>query len=68
MTIEKFIKNDIHYIKEIFESGTINIYPDPEFQPSSTPTIKPPLPPLTTITQILEFIIDQLHLKDSFSN
>lgn len=66
MITEKFIKNDIHYIKETFDNGAINIYPDPEFQePIPQPPI-PALPPLSSTGQKLDFIINELRLKKRF--
>ncbi len=66
MTTKKFIKNDIHYIKETFDNGAINIYPDPDFQEQSPFTEKPPLPNLSTTNKKLDFIIDELNLKKRF--
>lgn len=69
MTTEKFIKNDIHYIKEILNNGAINIYPDPEFQPAPkiiTEPEKPPLPNLSTTDKKLDFIIRELGLKNKY--
>lgn len=66
MIIEKFIKNGIHYIRAIYDSGTIVIYPDPEFQENHPLTPRPPLPPLISLSDRLNFIIDVLHLKDGF--
>ncbi len=63
---EKFIKNYIHYIKEIYSNGFINIYTDPEFQEPSPELTKPPLPPLTSTGQKLDFIINELNLKNRF--
>jgi len=69
MTIEKFVKNGIHYIKETLDNGAVNTYADPEFQSPDgiSPPNKPPLPDLATVNQKLNFIIDELHLKDRFS-
>jgi len=67
MKIKKFIKNGIHYIRETYDSGSTNTYPDPEFQEPGPTPVKPPLPPLNTVGQKLNFIIDVLHLKDGFS-
>lgn len=67
MKTRKFIKNNIHYIEETYESGTINIYPDPDFQEQSPQPFKPPLPDLNTTNKKLDFIIEELHLKDRFS-
>ena len=64
---EKFIENNIHYIKETYPNGTINIYPDPEFQKEFLPPPKPTLPDLTTPAQMLIFIIEELGLKKRFS-
>lgn len=66
MKITKFIKDDIHYIEETSNSGSINIYPDPEFQEALSSISKPPLPDLSTTNKQLAFIIDELHLKDRF--
>jgi len=69
MITKKFIKNGIHYIKDTYDNGAINIYPDPHFQSFEgiPDPIKPPLPPLSTTSNLLNFIIDELHLKDRFS-
>lgn len=66
MIIEKFIENDIHYIKEIYPNGAVNIYPDPEFQQPGPEPEKPPLPDLSKTDQKLDFIIDELKLKKRF--
>lgn len=66
MLTEKFIKNGIHYIRETWNSGVINIYPDPKFLDPPTNPPLPPLPDLTTVNQKLDFIIDQLNLKKRF--
>jgi len=68
MTVTKFIKDGIHYIKETYDSGTINIFVDPDFQDNNPLPPKPPLPDLNTTNQKLDFIIEQLHLKDRFSS
>lgn len=65
--IEKFIKNGIHYIKKTLSKGTTVIYPDPDFQNPGPEPVKPPLPSLSSTGQKLDFIIDELHLKDRFS-
>lgn len=67
MNTTKFIKNNIHYIKNTYDNGTTEIYPDPDFQEQSPQPVKPPLPDLTTTNKKLDFIIEQLHLKDRFS-
>lgn len=67
MITEKIKIKSGHYIKEIYENGTINIYPDPDFQEQSPPPVKPPLPNLNTTNKKLDFIINELHLKDRFS-
>ncbi|MBA7604762.1 hypothetical protein ES703_11888 [subsurface metagenome] len=67
MKIFKFIKKGIHYIKETHPNGAINIYPDPKFQEDGPEPIKPPLPPLSSTGQRLNFIINELHLKDRFA-
>ncbi len=67
MITEKFIKYNIHYIKETYLNGTIHIYPDPEFQPFLSLPNLPPLPPLTSTGQMLHFIIQELKLKKPFS-
>lgn len=66
MTIKKFIKHGIHYIKKTHDNGTKEIYPDPHFQNPIPDTVKPPLPDLSSTGKKLDFIIYQLHLKDSF--
>ena len=63
--IEKFENNGIKYIRETFPNGSQSEYPDPEFQTDSNITL-PTLPPLTTIDEKLNFIIDQLGLKRFF--
>ncbi|MBA7642672.1 hypothetical protein ES703_50376 [subsurface metagenome] len=64
MKTKKFVNNKIHYIKETWDNGAINIYPDPEFQPDSTiPPDKLPLPDLSTTKKQLDFIISELNLK-----
>lgn len=68
MKIEHFTKNNIHYIKKTGDNGSINIYPDPDFQDNSISLSQnPPLPDISSIKKQLDFIIDQLHLKDNFS-
>ncbi len=66
MKTNKFIKNKIHYIKETFDNGAINIYPDPKFQPKTQVPSKPRLPKLNTIDKKLDFIINNLRLKDKY--
>ncbi len=63
MKTKKFIKNGIHYIKETYDNGAINIFPDPKFQPAPIPFEKPPLPDLNTTNKKLDFIISELNLK-----
>ena len=67
MITERFIKDNIHYIKETYLNWTIHIYPDPEFQPVLSLPNLPTLPPLTSTGQMLHFIIEQLRLKKPFS-
>lgn len=67
MTTLKFIENGIHYIKDSYDNGTINIYPDPDFNNTVLPNpFIPPLPSLTSTGQKLDFIIDFLNIKDNF--
>ena len=63
---EKFINNNIHYIRETFDSGAINIYVDPYFQDPIPLLSIPPLPDLSTTTKKLDFIINELQLKTRF--
>lgn len=63
---EKFKKNNIWFIRDIFSNSNIVIYPDPEFQPVSSEPEKPPLPCLCNQDEKLDFIINELHLKDRF--
>ncbi|MBA7642994.1 hypothetical protein ES703_50704 [subsurface metagenome] len=63
---EKFIENDIHYIKYTYSNGSTETIPDPDFQ-NSAPFEKPPLPTLSTVNQKLDFIIDELGLKNRFA-
>lgn len=64
--IEKFIKDNIHYIKETLPNGATTTYPDPDFQTSHPEPPLPPLPPLINTGQMLKFIIEELHLKRRF--
>ncbi|MBA7483579.1 hypothetical protein ES707_19094 [subsurface metagenome] len=66
MSTKKFIKNGIHYIKKTHDNGNTNTYPDPDFQPDFPEPSKPLLPDLSTTTKLLNFIIDELHLKNRF--
>jgi len=67
MTTEKFIIDGVHYVRETFENGTINTYVDPEFSGPDPICNLPQLPPLNTLPQKLDFIIQVLRLKDGFS-
>lgn len=67
MEIRKFIKNEIHYIEETHDNGAINIYPDPEFQEGSPDPVRPPLPDLSTTDKKLDFIINELGLKNRYT-
>jgi len=65
MIVEKFEKNGIHYIKEAFDSGTTNTYPDPDFNIDSTPELLPK-PDLSTPDKKLDFIIFKLNLLSGY--
>ena len=69
MISKKFIKNKIHYIKETYPNGSINIFVDPEFQKTlfPDPNSFPSLPDLSTISKKLDFIITELNLKSKYS-
>lgn len=65
MSKENIVINGIKYIRETFPNGSVTTYPDSAFQePSNIPL--PPLPPLTTDSEKLDFIIDCLGLKRLF--
>lgn len=66
MKTKKFVKNGIHYIKETYPNGTTNSFQDPEFQEPGPEPLKPFLPDLSTTNKLLNFIIDELHLKKRF--
>ncbi len=65
MSKENITINGIKYIKETFPNGSTSTYPDPDFQEDSNIPL-PTLPPLTTLDEKLDFIIDQLGLKLRF--
>jgi len=67
MTTEKFIENNIHYIRNTYPNGNIVKFPDPEFQEKMPEPVKPPLPDLSTTDMKLDFIISELHLKHRYS-
>lgn len=62
----KFIKNKIHYIKQIYDNGTIVIFPDPDFQNYIPPSPKPKPPNLSTVNKKLDFIIKHICHQNSF--
>ncbi|MBA7609463.1 hypothetical protein ES703_16654 [subsurface metagenome] len=63
MTIKHFTKNNIKYIKQTLDNGTVIIFPDQKFQTSGPDPVKPPLPDLNTTKKQLDFIISELNLK-----